>query len=104
LCRATAAPANALAGGPRHLADLRDIGQLRSLFNRLAGKWFADRSLGGLGTPGDVVWDAYFAFAADARWRSRPSGLLAQAATSSTTPTTSNNASCRSSTHTRIEP
>jgi hypothetical protein len=44
--------------------------------SRLAGKWFADRSLGGLGGPGNVVWDAYFAFARNAHWRSEPSDLL----------------------------
>ena len=45
--------------------------------SRLAGRWFADRSLGGLGTAGDAVWDAYYAFAAKARWRREPLGLLA---------------------------
>jgi hypothetical protein len=38
---------------------------------------FADHSLGRLGGPGSIVWDAYFAFGANARWRSEPSGLLA---------------------------
>jgi hypothetical protein len=38
--------------------------------SRLAGNWFADRSLGVLGGPGNVVWDAYYAFAASAQWRS----------------------------------
>ena len=42
--------------------------------SRLAGKWFANRSLGGLG---NVVWDAYFAFAGNARWHREPSGLVA---------------------------
>jgi hypothetical protein len=31
-------PANSAAGGPRQLADLRDIGQLRSLFNTRSGE------------------------------------------------------------------
>src|SRR5205085_12645969 len=47
--------------------------------SRLAGKWFADRSLGGLGEPGNVVWDAYLAFAGNARWQREPSGLVAAA-------------------------
>ena len=45
--------------------------------SRLAGKWIANRSLGGLGGPGNIVWDAYYAFAGNARWRGEPSGLLA---------------------------
>ena len=31
-------PSNATASGPRHLVDLRDIGQLRSLFNTRSGE------------------------------------------------------------------
>ena len=45
--------------------------------SRLAGKWFANRSPRGLGGPGNIVWDAYCAFAGNARWRGEPSGLLA---------------------------
>jgi hypothetical protein len=45
--------------------------------SRLAGKWFANRSFGGLGGPGNVVWDAYFAFARNARWQREPSALVA---------------------------
>ena len=29
---------------------------------RIAGTWFADHRVGGLGGPGYPVWDAYFAF------------------------------------------
>jgi hypothetical protein len=32
---------------------------------------------GGLGAPGDIVWDAYLAFGQNSRWRSEPGGLLA---------------------------
>ena len=70
-----------LAGDSRDAWDAHVLDDPRvvSLWDgtRLAGKWFADRSLGGLAAPGDVVWDAYYAFAADARWRNQPSGLLA---------------------------
>jgi len=45
--------------------------------SRLAGKWFADHSTGGLGSPGDVVWDAYLAFGKGSRWQREPSGLVA---------------------------
>jgi hypothetical protein len=45
--------------------------------SRIAGRWFADHSAGGLGTPGDIVWDAYLAFGKGSRWRSEPSGVLA---------------------------
>ena len=45
--------------------------------DRLAGKWFADHPLGGLGSPGNVVWDAYYAFDGHARWRRAPSGVVA---------------------------
>ncbi len=45
--------------------------------NRIAGKWFADKQLGGLGAPGDIVWDAYYAFPSRSTWKGEPSGLLA---------------------------
>ena len=48
---------------------------------RLAGHWFADHSTGGLGTRGDIVWDAYFAFGNNSRWQSEPSGVLASGST-----------------------
>ncbi len=31
-------PSSPTSGGPRHLTDLRDIGQLRSLFNTRSGE------------------------------------------------------------------
>lgn len=44
---------------------------------RITGRWFADHSIGGLGSPGSVVWDAYFAFPKGARWTSTPDRVLA---------------------------
>ena len=44
---------------------------------RIAGSWFAQQQLGGLGGPGDIVWDAYYAFTKAASWRSKPTGLVA---------------------------
>ncbi len=44
---------------------------------RVAGRWFGDHPLGGLGAPGDVVWDAYYAFGTGSRWERGPSGVLA---------------------------
>ena len=45
--------------------------------NRIAGKWFADQQVAGLGGPGSIVWDAYYAFAEDSTWTRQPSGVLA---------------------------
>ena len=45
--------------------------------NRIAGRWFADHGTGGIGGPGGVDWDAYFAFPAGSHWHAQPSGLLA---------------------------
>ena len=47
--------------------------------NRIAGTWFADKQLGGpgLGGPGSIVWDAYYAFPSSSSWTSRPSSVLA---------------------------
>jgi hypothetical protein len=45
--------------------------------NRIAGKWFGDHSTGGLGSPGTIVWDAYFAFPKHAVWRREPQHVLA---------------------------
>ncbi len=45
--------------------------------NRVAGKWFAKQQIGGLGGPGSIVWDAYYAFPSNSAWRNQPSGVLA---------------------------
>jgi hypothetical protein len=45
--------------------------------NRIAGKWFAEQEIGGLGGPGSIVWDAYYAFPDGSRWARQPSGVLA---------------------------
>jgi hypothetical protein len=70
-----------LAGDSRDAWDAHVLDDPRvvSLWDgsRLAGRWFADRSLGGLSGPGNVVWDAYYAFAKNAHWQTEPSGLLA---------------------------
>ena len=45
--------------------------------NRIAGTWFANHDIGGVTSPGYVVWDAYYASANTAAWTSAPTGLLA---------------------------
>jgi hypothetical protein len=45
--------------------------------DRIIGRWLADHKTGGIGSPGDVVWDAYFAYPAGSTWTNEPSGLLA---------------------------
>ncbi len=45
--------------------------------NRIAGKWFADQRIGGLGQPGWIAWDAYYAFPASSTWTRQPSKVLA---------------------------
>jgi len=44
---------------------------------RIAGKWFADNGLGGLGSPGSIVWDAYYAFPKQTHWNALSAGLVA---------------------------
>src|SRR5213596_1726646 len=65
-----------LAGDSRGAWDAHVLDDPRvvSLWDgsRLAGRWFADHSIGGLGAPGDIVWDAYLAFGKSARWRREP--------------------------------
>jgi hypothetical protein len=45
--------------------------------SRIVGKWFADQRIGGLGQPGAIAWDAYYAFPADSTWTTQPSDVLA---------------------------
>src|SRR5438552_16838124 len=45
--------------------------------DRIVGKWFADKQLGGLGGPGSIAWDAYYAFPSNSTWTNAPSGVLA---------------------------
>ena len=45
--------------------------------NRIAGTWFAEQQIGGLGGPGTIVWDAYYAFSKNSTWAQQPSGVLA---------------------------
>ena len=70
-----------LAGDSRGAwdANVLDDSRVVSLWdgNRVAGRWLADHRTGGVGSPGLVVWDAYFAFPAGPRWRTEPSGLVA---------------------------
>jgi hypothetical protein len=42
---------------------------------RVAGRWFADADLGGLGASG-IVWDAFFLFGPDASWEQAPAPVL----------------------------
>ena len=44
---------------------------------RRPARWLAEHSIGGLGRPGDIVWDAYLAFGKNSRWRNEPSDVLA---------------------------
>jgi hypothetical protein len=70
-----------LAGDSRGAWDshVLDDPRVVSLWDgsRLAGRWFADHTTGGLGRTGDIVWDAYLAFGKNSRWRNTPSGVLA---------------------------
>ena len=45
--------------------------------DRIAGKWFAAHEIGGLGTPGWIAWDAYYAFPPMSTWTAQPAGVLA---------------------------
>jgi hypothetical protein len=44
--------------------------------DRIAGRWLADKQLGGLGGSGSIVWDAYYAFPQSSTWKNEPSALL----------------------------
>ncbi len=70
-----------LAGDSRGAWDrhVLDDPRVVSLWDesRLAGEWFGEHSLGGFGGSGSVVWDAFFAFGAHARWHRQPTALLA---------------------------
>jgi len=45
--------------------------------DRIAGTWFAEKRIGGLGDPGWIAWDAYYAFPASSTWEAKPTGVLA---------------------------
>jgi hypothetical protein len=64
--------------------------------NRIAGKWFAQQQIEGLGGPGSIVWDAYYAFPKTRIGRSSRAASSQPAATSSTTPQASSTTSSRS--------
>jgi hypothetical protein len=70
-----------LAGDSRGAWDNHVLDDTRvvSLWDgdRIAGKWFADHSTGGLSSPGNIVWDAYLAFGEHARWHTEPDNVLA---------------------------
>ena len=70
-----------LAGDSRGAWDAHVLDDPRvvSLWDgsRLAGRWFADHAIGGLGAPGDIVWDAYLAFGRSSRWQVAPGDPLA---------------------------
>jgi hypothetical protein len=44
--------------------------------DRIAGRWFNDKGPGGLGYPGGIVWDAYYAFPRDSTWANEPTRVL----------------------------
>ena len=70
-----------LAGDSRSAWDHNVLNDPRVLEfwdgNRIAGEWFAERQIGGLGGPGSIAWDAYYAFPSTSTWKTQPSGLLA---------------------------
>jgi hypothetical protein len=70
-----------LAGDSRGAWDAHVLDDPRviSLWDgsRLAGRWFANHSTGGLGGPGNIVWDAYLAFGKNSHWQREPSAVLA---------------------------
>ena len=70
-----------LAGDSRSAVDshVLDDPRVKAYWDgdRIAGTWFADKRIGGLGEPGWIAWDAYYAFAPDSRWRARPDRVLA---------------------------
>ena len=70
-----------LAGDSRGTWDAHVLDDPRVIslwdLSRLAGRWFADHSIGGLGVPGDIVWDAYLAFGQELQLAQRTSGVLA---------------------------
>ena len=69
-----------LAGDSRGAWDghVLDDPRVVSLWDgfRLAGEWFGERSLGGLGGTGSIVWDAFLAFGKPSRWQHQPSSLV----------------------------
>lgn len=36
--------------------------------DRIAGRWFSEQQIEGLGGPGGIVWDAYYAFPRGSAW------------------------------------
>jgi len=44
---------------------------------RIAGNWFGQHAVGGLGGGGFTVWDAFYGFRGSARWVSEPTGVVA---------------------------
>jgi hypothetical protein len=59
--------------------DVLDDPRVVSLWDgdRIAGRWFGDHPIGGLGSPGGVVWDAYYAFGKASHWSAEPTGVVA---------------------------
>ena len=70
-----------LAGDSRSAWDnnVLDDPRVREFWDgeRISGSWFADKQLGGLGRPGSIVWDAYYAFPANSTWTTEPTNLVA---------------------------
>jgi hypothetical protein len=74
-----------LAGDDRSAWDSNVLNDPRvvSLWDgdRVAGTWFAEHRTGGVGEPGYAVWDAYFAFDANASWQDEPEPLVGAGST-----------------------
>jgi hypothetical protein len=70
-----------LAGDSRDAIDPRmfDDPRVTSFWDprRIAGNWFAEHAVGGLGGDGVTVWDAFYGFRGTARWAATPTGVVA---------------------------
>src|SRR5712691_6745082 len=90
-----------LAGDSRGAWDAHVVDDPRvvSLWDgsRVAGRWFADHSIGGLGAPGDISGTPTSPSARTPAGAASHAAYSPAAATSSTTPADSSSASSRSS-------
>jgi hypothetical protein len=70
-----------LASDSRGAIDRRMFDDARATVfwdpHRIAGNWFGQHAVGGLGGDGLTVWDAFYGFRGTARWAATPSGVVA---------------------------